>query len=346
MADKAEVRVGIIGLGRIGASIALALRRHNRNPKAKYHFAIQGYDRQQGTKEALKERDAAEVLNARSAQRAAREADLVILAQPYHEIEASLRDIANALREGAVVLNLSLLQLPAAEWAEKLLDKGVYHVGGHPMIHAKQLFTGLEETRFADEGLLDGASFYLMPAANCAAEAVELTTNFARIIGARPTFIDAAEYDALISATELLPSLLGVAAFHTLSSASGWDDTQRLTNPAFAQLTHHLFDEHPEALTASWLRNQESLTRHMDSLMQVLLQLRDLLRSEDRDGVEALVSLAAERYEIWINRRNSGQFDPVDPSMRSAAGAGGMMRSLFWFGGGRRDDGNSGQRRR
>ena len=56
--------------------------------------------------------------------------------------------------------------------------------------------------------------------------------------------------------------------------------------------------------------------------------------------------LAAERYEIWINRRNSGQFDPVDQSMKSAAGAGGMMRSLFWFGGGRRDDDNSGQRRR
>ena len=43
-------------------------------------------------------------------------------------------------------------------------------------------------------------------------------------------------------------------------------------------------------MTASWLRNQESLTRHVDSLMQVLMQLRDLLRSEDREGVDALVS--------------------------------------------------------
>lgn len=345
MADKAEVRVGIVGLGRVGASIALALRRHNRNPKAKYHFAIQGYDRQQGTKEALKEQGAAEVLNSRSPQRAAREADLVILAQPYHEIEASLRDIAGALREGAVVLNLSLLQAPAAEWAEEQLGEGVYHVGGRPMINAKSLFTGLEEARYADEALFDGASFYLMPAPNCVTEAVELTSNFARILGARPNFIDAAEYDALVSATELLPALLGVATFHSLASASGWNDTQRLTNPAFAQLTHHLLDEHPDAMAATWLQNQESLTRHLDSLMQVLLQLRDLLRSEDRNGVEALLALAAERYEIWINQRHSGQFDPVDRSASAAVSAGGMMRSLFWFGGSRTDDGD-GRRRR
>ena len=346
MADKAEVRVGIVGLGRIGASIALALRRHNRNPKAKYTFLIQGNDRQQGTKEALKEHEAADIINARSPQRAAREADLVILAQPYHEIEASLRDIAGVLREGAVVLNLSLLQLPAADWAERQLGKGVYHVGGHPMVNAKLLFAGLEETRYADEALFDGASFYLMPAADCAAEAIELTTNFVRILGARPTFIDVAEYDALVSATELLPGLLGVASFHALASARGWNDTQRLANPAFALLTHHLLDEHPDAMAASWLVNQESLTRHLDSLMQVLLQLRDLLRSEDRDGVEALLSLAAERYETWINQRHSGQFDPADRGTSSAMGAGGMMRNLFWFGGGSREDDEDGKRRR
>lgn len=345
MADRAEVRVGIIGLGRVGASIALALRRHNRNPKAKYQFVIQGYDRQQGTKEALKERDAAEVLNARNPQRATREADLVVLAQPYHEIEGSLREMAGSLREGAVVLNLSLLQLPAAGWAEQYLGEGRYHVGGQPMIQAAQLFTGLDETRFADEALFDGAQFYLMPATNCPAEAVELTANFARILGARTTFIDAAEYDALVSATELLPSLLGVAAFHALASARGWSDTQRLTNPSFAHLTHHLFDVHPDALAASWLRNQESLTRQLDSCLQVLLQLRDLLRQEDRDGVEALLSLAAERYETWINRRNSGQFDPVDTNVSSAVSAGGMMRSLFWIGG-KQDDDNSDKRRR
>ncbi len=344
MAEKSEVRVGIVGLGRVGASIALALRRHNRNPKAKYNFLIQGYDRQQGTKEALKEYEAADILNARSPQRAAREADLVILAQPYHEIEASLRDIAGTLREGAVVLDLSLLQLPAAEWAERQLGKGVYHVGGRPMVSARLLFAGLEETRYADEALFDGASFYLMPAADCAAEAIELTSNFTRILGARPTFIDVAEYDALVSATELLPSVLGVVSFHALASARGWNDTQRLTNTAFALLTHHLLDEHPDAMAASWLANQESLTRHLDSLMQVLLQLRDLLRSEDRDGVEALLSLAAERYETWINQRHSGQFDPVERGQSAAMSAGGMMRNLFWFGG--RDNDEDGKRKR
>ena len=123
-----------------------------------------------------------------------------------------------------------------------------------------------------------------------------------------------------------------------LSSARGWNDTQRLTNPAFALLTHHLLDEHPDAMAASWLANQESLTRHLDSLMQVLLQLRDMLRGEDRDGVEALLSLAAERYEAWINRRHSGQYDATERGVSAAASAGGMMRSLFWFGGGRRDD--------
>ena len=339
MAEKAEVRVGIIGLGRIGASIALALRRHNRNPKAKYRFALQGYDRRQGTKEELKEQDAADILNSRNPRRAARDADLLILAQPYHEIEASLREVAPIrCAKARWCWDLSLLQGPAAAWAERQLAQGVYHVGGRPMIAARQLFLGLDETRYADEALFDGASFYLMPATDCPAEAVDLATNFTRILGAVPTFIDAAEYDALISATELLPALLGVAAFHMLSSARGWNDTQRLTNPAFALLTHHLLDEHPDAMTASWLANQESLTRHLDSLMQVLLQLRDMLRSEDRDGVEALLSLAAERYEAWINRRHSGQYDATERGVSAAASAGGMMRSLFWFGGGRRDD--------
>ena len=338
MAERIEVEVGIIGLGREGASIALALRRYNRDQKAKYQFNIRGYDRQQGTKEALKALEAGDILNARNPQRAARAADLVILAQPLHENETGLREVAGSLRAGAVVLNLSLLQLPAASAAQRLLTEEVHHIGGRPMFNAKKLFDGLAETRYADERLFDGASFYLMPAADTAPEAVDLVSNFAKIIGARPLFIAADEYDALVSATELLPSLLGVASFHSLSASRGWNDIQRLTNSAFALLTHHLLDEHPDALVTGWLTNQASLTRQLDSLLQVLLQLRDLLRSEDRDGLEALLALATERYETWINQRHTGQFDPVDRHAAASISAGSMMRSLFWVGGGKRDE--------
>jgi prephenate dehydrogenase len=129
------------------------------------------------------------------------------------------------------------------------------------------------------------------------------------IVGASPQYIDAAENDALVAVTEGLPALLGLATYYALERSQGWTDIQKLANPAFGGLTHHLFDTHPDDLRDQFMLNRENLIRYLDDLMSGLKGLRRALADNDRATIETTLTSAAENYEGWYNRRRKQQWE-------------------------------------
>ncbi len=317
-----EVAVAILGLNRVGTSIGLALKQYNQRANAKHQFKITGYS---GRNEHVKTAQKLGAIDQVAGQAfdAVRGRDIVVMAMPYAEVESAYQAIAGDMRPGVVVLDFSPLKVNPLKWAAKHLSKDAHVVGATPLLNPAYLFDPLDSPDNANADLFENGTILLMPSVTCIPQAIELGGDFAAILGSRTQFIDPAEHDSMMAATDVLPTLLGLAYYNALSNATGWHDVQRSTNPAFGALTRPMFDTHPDDLVASLRDSRQDLTRVIDSVMVSLRDLRAALVSDDRDALEAVATNAAESYETWYNKRfhwkfdDAGQKQPEAPNMMS-----------------------------
>ncbi len=323
----AEVSVAILGFGRIGTSIALALNRYNAGG-GKHHFTLTGFDNRPGVEKAITKKKVVDTM-ARRAYDAVRDKDIIVIAMPYSDVEATYELIGADVRPGAVVLDMSPLKQPSLEWAKKHLPEGAHLVGVTPVVNGKYLFEGIDDHNYAREDLFDDGSVLLMPSPSCVKDAVELAVDFATLLGAAPHFVDLYEYDGLVAFVEGLPSLLGVAAFYSFYRSQGWHDGERMANPAFGVLTHHLFDTHPDDLRDRWLNNRDGLLRALDGLIGTLREFQTALYENDQNAVEAAVVEASEVYEQWYNRRLKNQWDDTGKQEKAPSGLGQISQGLM-----------------
>lgn len=319
----AEISVAILGLGRIGTSLALALKRYNARAEA-HQFIITGYDSTADRVKAVKKQETIDVARYRP-EEAVRDQSIVLLAMPYGEVAAAYDFFGSSLKPGAVVFDMTTLKGPAASAAAQRMPDGTHLVSVTPIVNPQYLFDALDDPSRASADLFDGGVMMIMPSVKCAEEAVTLANNLADILGAAPHFFDAAEHDALIPATESLPSLLNIAYFYTLSRAKGWDDIQRLTNPAFGAQSRALFDTHPDDAVRLWLDSGDTLVRHLSSLITTLTQMRDLLAQRDENALAAAADSASKDFQTWINHRyhrdwNKDLLDVETPTFSESIG--------------------------
>ncbi len=300
------IAVGILGLGRIGASVGMALKRRSADKDSAQQFAITGYDTSSDAVEQARKRGAIDT-SVRNPADAAANQDIVVLALPHGETAGAYRAIAAGLRPGVVVLDAALLKQPSSD-AAKGLPPTAHVVGVTPVLNPNYLFDGRDAAEYAAADLFDKGAWLIAPDARASGDAIELASDFALLVGAQPLFVDPVELDAWTVSVELIPALLGFASFFTLTRTDGWTNAQRAGNPAFARLTHHLYDTHPDDLRDLLLANRLGVVQQIDRLMETLTILRGAVAKNDKLTLEAALIEASEQYSVWINRRTNGDW--------------------------------------
>lgn len=310
------ITVGILGLGRIGTSVGLALKRYNARKDARQQFSIVGFDSNESSAETARKNGAVDSLTRHPADTAANK-EIVVIALPYGEVQGVYRALGDTLRDGTVVLDTSPLKQPSLEWADKYLSSEAHMVGITPVLNPLYLFDGADDAEHAAADLFDKGAMLLMPSVKSAKDAVELASDFSELLGATPRFADPVEHDGWIAAMEGLPALLGLAAFHMLREDEGWDDVQRTGNPSFGRLTHHLYDTHPDDMRDLLLQNRQNVVRHLDQLMETLRTLRGILAENDRVALEEALIESAKAYNEWLIHRQNARWDDSSDAQRS-----------------------------
>ena len=195
-AHASFARVGIVGVGLIGGSIALALRR--RTPST--HIVI--VDRPDVAATALS-RGLADAVAA-SADTLA-DVDLIILATPIAAILDAL---------GAIVTDVGSTKRHILEAARR---SGVAFVGGHPMAGGER--GGLEH---ATADLLEGRRWFLVPGDAPPVRTARVAT-FIRAIGAEPYEIDAPSHDRTMAYVSHLPQIVSTVLMQQVGASVGPD---------------------------------------------------------------------------------------------------------------------------
>ena len=191
--------VTVVGVGLIGGSFALALK------KAGYTGRILGVSRPATTDEAL---ELGVIDAAASLEEGLAEADLVFLAQPILRILEQLPQVARLTRPGALVTDAgSTKSAIVSRAAELFADKDSYFLGGHPMAGKEGRGVAI-----AEADLFQGAVWALTPTQ--ALPASPLASEFEQWlerIGARPLTLEPEEHDRITALTSHAPQLASSA---------------------------------------------------------------------------------------------------------------------------------------
>ncbi len=300
------VQITIVGLGQIGASAGLALAEH----KSLLHRV--GHDREpEAAKKAQKMGAVDDVkFNLPSA---VREAKIVLLSLPAHEMRATLEIIAPDLPEGAVVMDTAPVKEAVAKWAQEILPEGRYYVGLAPAVNPLYLHRSETGVDAATVDLFKNGLISLNAQPGVPEEAVKLASDLIHLLGATPVYGDMFETDGLMTSTHLVPQLMAVALLNAIVDQPGWNDARKLAGRPFAALTSAAAHQDGfEALTEAALLNQNNVTRVLDTVIGVLGDLRQDIADGDRNGVSGRIEQALAGRQRWMVERFSAEWSEVE----------------------------------
>ncbi len=198
-------RVGIVGLGLIGGSIALAAR------QIWPASLVIGVDRKDVLERAM-------VLHAIDVAAddavVLAEADLVILAAPIQQNLEILRELSENVTGAAVVTDTGSTKRAVVEVAAALPDRLTF-IGGHPLGGAAR--GGIEHAR---PDMFTGRPWLFTPSKGHDAAALDKLKAFAAGLGAVPQTLSPEEHDRLLAFISHLPQLTVSALMHVVGEAA------------------------------------------------------------------------------------------------------------------------------
>jgi prephenate dehydrogenase len=262
------VKIGVVGLGLIGGSLALALRGKHE---------VTGYDNDERARAAAK----ADGIRIATRLEDLVPADAVLVATPISAIVPALEQLA-ARSDGAVLLDTGSLKRPVTEYAARA-PAGSRIVGGHPM-------AGTTSAGFsaADPALFNGRTFLLVPTARSDDGAMTIAGTIARDVGAVVTVCSADVHDRAMArlvagplATAAALAVVGAQAEPLIAAAGpGFRDSTRLAETPADLATELLFGNSADASAA------------IGSIIEALTQLRQSLERGDREYVRSFLAAA------------------------------------------------------
>jgi prephenate dehydrogenase len=258
-------KIGIVGLGLIGGSIALASR------QIWPTSLVIGVDNKDVLETAMRLHAidvAADDLVVLA------EADVVILAAPARQNMTLLGELDENVLRPAIITDTGGTKRAITETARGLPARFTF-VGGHPLGGAAR--SGLVHAR---TDLFVGRPWLLTPADDSSGEAVDRLSAFVRALGAEPHVMAPEAHDSLLAYVSHLPQLTASALMLVIGDAVGERGLQ-LAGRGLADTTR-LASSPPDIWRDIAATNADRLAPALDALIAVLKELRADLSSGDR----------------------------------------------------------------
>jgi len=266
--------ITIIGLGLIGGSLALSLKKFNND------FFITGYDNEaEATNIAIYRKIIDKA--ALNYKEAVKDADLVIIATPVRLIVEVANEIKDSLKKGAIVTDVGSAKLNIVEKMHNILPEDVIFIGGHPM-------TGSE-----NEGVLSARndlfvnSFYILtPTDNTKTEALAALHSLFTKIGAKVITISPQEHDKIVALISHLPHVLSTNLVALI------DDKQKQLNNLFKLCAGGFRDmtriaaSNPKMWLDISFENKNEIISALNDYIDYLNKFKESLINDDEEYVK------------------------------------------------------------
>lgn len=289
----------IIGVGLIGGSFALALR------KAGLVKHIVGVGRSRENLQRARKRGAIDEI-ADDLPLALKDADIVFLATPVGQIGGIMTLISPHLEPDAIITDAGSTKQDVIAAARFHLSGHLTNfVPGHPIAGAELSGAGA-----ADAELFRNKNLVLTPLDETSVKAVERVTELWEACGARVSQMSAGQHDKILAAVSHLPHVLAFLLMNHVSPGAeqhpddplASNDPLRFAGGGFRDFTR-IAGSSPEMWRDICLANREALSRQIDAYQNELTTLREMLARDDGEALEKVFDNAREARRRWLKHK-------------------------------------------
>ncbi len=266
--------VAVVGLGLMGASFALALK------KARPEIVLVGNDPNPVVVRKALEREIVSTADTDPAVVAMAD-DLVVVGAPINALREVFAKLA-VVAEGRLVTDMASTKADVLEWAAA---EGLDFVGGHPMC-GKEV-SGIDH---ADPLMFENAPWVLTREEPRIAELVEA-------VGANAVVIDAITHDRLVAGVSHAAFLLSVGYVLAVTRRADWPEASRLTAGGFRDMSR-LAGGEPDLYAGVVRTNRLNLLEVLDAISAELARLRRHIEADDPRLIELFEEARSVR-ERW-----------------------------------------------
>jgi prephenate dehydrogenase len=282
-------RLTIIGLGRLGTSIGLALK------KTGAELEIVGND---------KSRDALNVAQKAGAIdkvewnlfNAVDGSGLIVLSMPLAGVIENINLLKDDIAPGVIVTDTASVKMPVLQ-ASKVFKPGVHFIGGDPVFRPS--LDGIMPGNAASADLFQNAVYCLTPTFTTDPDAVQVLTGFVSMLGAKPLYLDPEEHDGLAAGAQHLATVMESVLLKTTTASSGWRELNKFAGSDFYSATD-LATRQADSTAQIMLSQREPLQRWIDLYAAGLRDLKQLLVQNDAAALENWLKTAQTEREQWL----------------------------------------------
>ena len=322
-----KIQLTIIGLGQIGSSFGLALGAHEELVK-RIGFDIDPVTTNNARKSGAVDETVTHLSSAVS------KSDVVLLALPVDQMREMLEIVASEMKAGAVLMDTAPIKTKIAEWATELLPKACAYVGLTPVLAPQYLLSDEIGFEAAHPDLFQNALIAISTPPGCDSKAIKLAADLVRLVGASPLFADLMEMDGLMTATHVVPQIMGAALLNATVDKPGWREARKMAGRAYAEVSGpivHLGE--PGALTSMAMLNRENVLRVLDSVIASMQTLREDIYREDAQMLTERLERARKGRERWWKERQEGNWSAEGrPKIEKTSAASSIFGNLLRFG--------------
>ncbi len=284
MLDKSKTYL-IVGLGLLGGKYAQVLSQKGYHVTGITHSrSTIEYALTHGYIQAGKTEDFADLVTG---------ADCVIFGLYPTVLLDWVREYGSLLRPGTLVTDVSGVKRGVVEPIQEMLPEGVEFIASHPM--AGRETSGISHSAEVD---FAPANFIITPTARNTPEGIAWCQSLAETLGFRRiSQLSPAEHDHMIGYVSQLCHAIAVS----LMCASDNSELACYTGDSFRDLTR-IARINDKMWAELFLWNKDNLISEIDMFTNALLNMRQKLVDDDRDGLEEMFRLSTKRREAFDKR--------------------------------------------
>lgn len=281
-------RVVVCGVGLIGGSFALALKKQGLARE------VVGLGR---SRASLEEALALGIIDsiAEGWADALAGADLVLLAMPVGSMTAAMEAMAPHLEPQTLVTD--------AGSTKRDIVEGIYtHLRAHlDRIVPAHPIAGAERSgaSAATAELYQGRRVVLTPLVENSAEALARVREAWSACGAELSEMSPQEHDRVFAAVSHLPHLLAFALVHDIAERANSDELFSFAASGFRDFSR-IASSHPEMWRDICIANRHALQAELDAYLSELAWIRALLAQGDGPALEKLFTDARDARNAWL----------------------------------------------
>jgi cyclohexadieny/prephenate dehydrogenase len=265
-------KVALIGLGLIGSSLSLAMRRGGLTG------CISGFAQSAETRKIAVDLGLVDEIHARAAD-AVENADLIVLCVPVGVCGAVTAEISSHLKDGAILTDVSSTKVSVVRDMAPYVPDKVHFIPGHPIAGSEKSgpYAGYAE-------LFDNRWCILTPDDTTDANMVDKLEAFWRACGSDVERMNVAHHDMVLAITSHLPHLIAYSIVMTASHLEEVTESEviKFSAGGFRDFTRIAASD-PTMWRDVYLNNKSAVLEMLGRFSEDLAALQKAIRHEDGD---------------------------------------------------------------